>query len=143
LSLLLGLGPGVSRVRVSFRIVLRLSARKFLDMDGSTELWCASGALIWVSLGVVCAGRLGCVLWLGVLLRFARGHGGGVIIPFSRACFCGMSLGYALGGEVWGLVGEVRVIGTSRNFVSSSLLPCSSRISEALWGVGVHWMMPS
>jgi hypothetical protein len=69
----------------------------------------------------------GCALplWLGILLRVARGDGGRVVMPLFHACFSGISLGCALGGEVWGLVGEVGVIGTSRNFGAVNLPSCS------------------
>jgi hypothetical protein len=62
------------------------------------------------------------------------------VMPLFFAWVCGMSIGYALGGVVWWLVGEVGA-STSRNFVSSSLPPCSLRISEALCNAGVNWMV--
>ena len=63
-------------------------------------------------------------------MRFARVDGAGAVMPLFRAWVCGISIGYALGGEVWWLVGEVGAIGTSRNFASACLPPCSLRMSE-------------
>jgi hypothetical protein len=74
-------------------------------------------------------------------MSFARGYGGGIVMPLFRAWVCGISIGYVLVGEVWWLVGEVGAIVTSRNFVSASLLPYSLRMSVALCGVGVNWMV--
>jgi len=42
--LLVGVGPGVGRMRVLFGSVLRLPTRMTLDMGGWEELWYASGA---------------------------------------------------------------------------------------------------
>ena len=139
--MLVGLGLGVGRVSVRFGIVLRLPAQKTLDMDGRGGVWYASDALMWVPLGAVCVGGSGGVLWLGILLRFARGDGGSVVMHLFLAWICGISIGYVLGGEVWWLVGEVVAIGTSRNFASASLPPCSLRMYGALCGVGVSWMV--
>jgi hypothetical protein len=47
-------------------------------------VWCAFGVLLLVTLGVVCVGGFGGVFWLGVLVRFARGDGGGVVMPLFR-----------------------------------------------------------
>jgi hypothetical protein len=46
-------------------------------------------------------------------------------MPFFSAWICGISSGYMLSGEMWGLVGEVEALGTSRNYVSASFPPCS------------------
>jgi len=40
-------------------------------------------------------------------MHFTRGDGRGDVMPLFRACVCGLSLGYMLGGEVWWLVGEI------------------------------------
>jgi hypothetical protein len=34
-------------------------------------------------------------------MRFARGDGGWVVMPLFRAWVCGVSIWYALDGEVW------------------------------------------
>jgi hypothetical protein len=75
--LLVGAGSCVGRVRVRFGIVLRLPARKTLYMSGREGAWCASDAVMGVSLGAVCVGGFRGVLWLGILMRFTRGDGGG------------------------------------------------------------------
>jgi len=62
-------------------------------------------------------------------------------MPLFRVCVCEVSLWYMLGGEVWWLVGEICSIGTSRNFVSGCLPPCSFRMSDALCIVGVNWVV--
>ena len=50
--LLFGAGHGVGRVKVSFGIVLRLPARKILDMGGREGVWYTSDALMYlVSVG--------------------------------------------------------------------------------------------
>jgi len=77
------------------------------------------------------------------LFIVARGDGGGVVMRLVRVWFCGISIGYALGGEVLWVLGEVGVVCASRNFVSASLPPCSLRMSDALCNVGVNWMVPS
>jgi len=136
--LLVGVGLSVGRVRVRFGSVLQLPARKTLDIGGWEGVWYASNALLWVTLEAVCVGGFGGMFWLGILVRFARGDGRGVVISLFRAKVCGVSIRYALGGEVWWLVGVVGAIGTSRNFVSACLPPCSLRMSDALCGMGVN-----
>ncbi len=54
------------------------------------------------------------------MLFVARDNGGGVVMRLFRVWFCGISIGYALGGEVLWVLGEVGVVCTSRNFVSAS-----------------------
>ena len=66
----------------------------------------------------------------------------GLLCPFF-SWVCGISIGCMLGGEVWWFVGKVEAIGTSRNFVSARLPPCSLRMPEALCDVGVNWMVYS
>ena len=73
--LLVGVWPGLGRV-MRFGNVLRLPARKTLDVCWWEGMWCDFGDLLLVTLGVVCVGEFGGVFWLGVLLRFARGDGG-------------------------------------------------------------------
>ena len=51
--LLVGMGPGLGKVRVRFGSVLRLPARKTLDMGGLEGVWYASVALLWVTLDAV------------------------------------------------------------------------------------------
>ncbi len=85
--LLVGVGLCLSSVRVHFGSVLRLPARKTLDMGGSDGVWYASDALFWATLGVVCVGGFGVMFWLGILMRFAKGDGGGAVIPLFRDCF--------------------------------------------------------
>jgi hypothetical protein len=82
--LLVGVGRAVSRVRVRFGIVLRLPARKTLDMGWREGVWHASDALMWVLLEAVCVGECGSVFWFGILVRFVRGDGGGVVMPLFR-----------------------------------------------------------
>ncbi len=84
-----------------FGSVLRLPAWKTLDMGGWEGVWYASDALLWITLGAVCVGGLGDMFWLGMSMRFARGDGEGVVMPLFRAWVCGVSVGYALDGEVW------------------------------------------
>ena len=60
--LLVGVGPGVNRVRVRFRIVLRLPARKNLDMGGMEAVWYASDVLVWIPLVAGCVGGFKSVL---------------------------------------------------------------------------------
>ena len=93
-------------------------------------MWYASDALMWVPLGAVYVAGFGGVLWLDIFMRFARGGGVGVVMPLFRVWVCGISIGHVLGAEVWWLVGEVGAIGTSRNFASACLSPCSLRMSE-------------
>ncbi len=64
-------------------------------------------------------------------------------MPLFRVWLCGVSIGYALGGGVLWVVGEVGDVCASRNFESASLPPCSFRISDALCNVGVNWMVHS
>ena len=73
LLLLVGMGLGLGRVGVRFASILRLPARKTLDMSWWEGVWCAFGALLWVTLGAVCVGEFGGMFWLGILLRSARG----------------------------------------------------------------------
>ena len=80
---------------------------------------------------------------MGILERFAMGDGGGVVMPLFCAWVSGISSGCMLGGEVWCFLGEVGAIGTLRNVVSVILPPYSLRMSEALCGVGVNWMVHS
>ena len=96
---------------------------------------------MWDSLGAVCVGGFGCVLWLGYYCVSQGVMVEGLLCLFSVLVFCEISLGCALGGEMWGLVGEVGVIGTLKNCLSVRLPLCSLRISEALCGVGVNWMV--
>ena len=79
--LLVVMGPGIGKVRVRFGIVLRLPARKTLDIGGREGVECAFGVLVWVPLGAWCVDGLGGVLWMGILGRFARGEGEGVAMP--------------------------------------------------------------
>ena len=44
----------LGRVRVRFGNVLRLSARKTLNMGGRKRVWYASDGLVWVPLGAGC-----------------------------------------------------------------------------------------
>ena len=74
--LLVGVGPGLGRV-MRFGSVLRLPAKKTFNMCWWEGVWCAFGALLWVTLGSVYVGKFGGVFWLGVLLRFAQGDGEG------------------------------------------------------------------
>ena len=76
---LVGVGHSVLKVRVRFGIVFRLPARKTLDMGEREGVWCASDVLVLVTLGV------GCVLWMGILGRFAGGDGGWVVMPLFPA----------------------------------------------------------
>jgi len=64
-------------------------------------------------------------------------------MPLFRVWLCGVSIGYALGGGVLWVVGEVEVICASRKFVSASFPPCSFRMSDALCNVGANWMAHS
>ena len=109
-------------------------------MDGREGVWYASEALMWVPLGSVCVGGFGGMFRMGILMRFGRGDDGGVVMPLFRAWVCGVSIN-VLGGEVWWLIWEVGAIGSSRNFVSACLPPCSLRMPDALGGVGVNWMV--
>ena len=84
-----------------FGIVLRLPARKTLDMCGWEGVWYAFDTLLWVTLGVECVGGFGGMFWLGLFMRFAKGDGGGVVMPLFRAWVCGVSIGYVLDAEVW------------------------------------------
>ena len=84
-----------------FGSVLRLPARKTLDMGGWEGVWYASDALLWVTLGAVCVGGFRGVFLLGILMRYARGDGGGVVMPLFHAWVCRISIGYALDDEVW------------------------------------------
>ena len=102
-------------MRVGFGSVLWLPAWKTLDVNGWEGVWYASDALLWVTSGAVCVGGFRGMFWLGILIRFARSDGGGIVMSLFRAWVCGVSIGYALGAEVWWLVGEVWAIGTSRN----------------------------
>ena len=62
--LLVGVGLCLSSVRVHFGSVLRLPARKTLDMGGSDGVWYASDALFWVTLGWYVSVGLGlCFGW--------------------------------------------------------------------------------
>ena len=40
-------------------------------------MWYASDALLWVTLGAVGVGGFGAMSWLGIIMRFVRGAGGG------------------------------------------------------------------
>jgi len=106
--LLVGVGLGLGRV-MRFGSVLRLPARKTLDACWLEGVWCAFGNLLLVTLGVVCVGVFLGVFWLGILLRFARGDGGRVVMLLFLVWFCGGSIGYALGGGVLWVIGEVGV----------------------------------
>ena len=77
--LFVGVGSSGGRVRVRFRIVLWLPARTTLDMGGREGVLFASDVLVLVTLGV------GCVLWMGILGRFAGGDGGWVVMPLFPA----------------------------------------------------------
>ncbi len=90
----------VIKVRVRFGIVVQLLAWKTLHMDGMEEVWFASVALPWVSLGTVCVEGCRGVFWLGILVRFARDGGGGVVMPLFCVCFCGVFYRCVAGGEV-------------------------------------------
>jgi hypothetical protein len=89
--LLVGVGPSLGRVRVSFGSVFRLPARKTLDMGGWVGVWYACDALLWVTLGAVCVGGFGGMFWLGILMRFVRGDGEwrGLLCLFSMLGFEG------------------------------------------------------
>ncbi len=54
---------------------------------------------------VMCRWVWGCAL-VGNTHAFARGDGGGVVMPLFCVCFCGVSIVFVLGGEVWGLLGR-------------------------------------
>ena len=60
--LLVGYGSCVGRVWVRFRIVLRLPARKNLDMGGMEAVWYASDVLVWIPLVAGCVGGFKSVL---------------------------------------------------------------------------------
>ena len=77
-----------------------MPARKTLDMGGWEGVWYASDALLCDTLGAVCVGGFGGMCWLGILMRFARGDGGGVVMPLVRVWVCGVSIGYALDSDV-------------------------------------------
>jgi hypothetical protein len=109
-------------------------------MGGWEGEWYSNDALLWVTLRAICVGGFRGMFWLGILVRIARGDGEGDVMHLFRAWVCGVFIGYALGSEVWWLVGEVGAIGTSRNLVSACLPPCSLRLFDALCGVGVNWM---
>ena len=64
--------------------VLRLPARKSLDGCWWRIMWCACDVVLLVAMGEVGGGAFGGVFWLVVLLRFARGDGGGVVKPLFR-----------------------------------------------------------
>jgi len=98
---------------------------------------------MWVTLGVVCVDGYGGMFPLRILMCFAKGDVGVVVMSLFRAWVCRVSKGYVLHDEVWRLAGEVGAIDTSRNFVSTSLSPCSLRMSDALCGMGVNWMVHS
>jgi hypothetical protein len=138
--MLVGVGHGLGRV-IRFGNVLRLPTRRILDVCWWEGVWCAVGDLLLVTLGVVCVGGFAGVFWLGVLPRFARGDGGGIVMPLFRVWLFGVSIGYALGGGVLWAVGEVGVICASRFFVSAGLSPCSFRMSDALCNEDVNWLV--
>ena len=75
--LLVGVGPSLGRVGVRLGSVLRLPARRTLDMCWWEGVCWDFRAMLWVTLGAVCVGEFGGVFWWGILLRFARGDGGG------------------------------------------------------------------
>ncbi len=61
--------------------VLRLPARKSLDVYWWRVMWCACDVVLLVAIGEVGGGAFGGVFWLEVLYRFARGESGGVVNP--------------------------------------------------------------
>jgi hypothetical protein len=75
--LLVGVVPVLGRI-MRFGSVLRLPARKTLDMCWWEGVWCVFGALLWDALWAECVGEVGGVSWLKLLFLFARGDGGGV-----------------------------------------------------------------
>ena len=68
-------------------------------------------------------------------MRFARGDDRGFVMSLFRDWVCGVSIGYALGGEVLWLVGEVGAIGTSRNFLVHvcHLVACGCPMLYVVW----------
>jgi hypothetical protein len=96
--LIVGVGSGVGRVRMRLGIVLRLPFRKTLYMDGREGVRYASDMFVWVPLGAWCVGGFGGVLWIGILGKFTRGGGGGVVMPLFRVCVCVISSEFMLGG---------------------------------------------